>query len=260
MGTMQHVYLTAHGTYTTAEWDGETAQIGLRIPFAQTVAAPDKGAVFTPIANGDIVAASGIQAGTHGSLTKTWTARVGEIGSGVNMDAAEQIDMFEDLWTFLNTVKTYQHNIWKWTEFRMAAVQADGHYGAPASVYTLGSAITGAGTAMETPQLAMCLSLRAPILGRRGRGRVYIPGVNQTNASNGTVASATRTALTTAGKTLVDNLQNMVGWTTKLPIVAVMSAGSATAVRPSQIRMGNHFDIQRRRAGQSPETYTDLAL
>ena len=260
MPALHHVYLTAHGTYTTAEWDGENAQMGLRMPFAPVVGAPDKGTTFTPASNGDIVPDSGMTAGTHGTLTRTWTARVGLVGSQENMNAAEQIDMFEDLWTYLNTIKTYQHNIWRWTEFRMAAVLEGGKYGAPASVYTLATPLTGVGTVMESPQVAMCVSMRAPILGRRGRGRMYIPGVGGSNLSNGTIASATRTGITAATKTLIDNLQAMSGWNTYLPIVSVMSGTSTTAVRPSQVRMGNHFDIQRRRIGQTPETYTDLAL
>jgi hypothetical protein len=44
------------------------------------------------------------------------------------------------------------------------------------------------------------------------------------------------------------------------PLVIVTSAGNATAVRPSQVRVGNHIDVQRRRQAQVKETYAAAAL
>ena len=260
MVALQHVYLTAHGTYTTAEWSDETAQIGFRLPFAVGLDMPAKGSEFTPLQNGDVVQDSGQTAGTHGTLTRTWTARVGPIGSAENMNATEQIDMCEDLWTFLNAIKTYQHNMWKWTHMKIAGVAADGSYVRPAAVYTLATPITGSSSSSLIPQAAIAMSMRAPVIGRKGRGRIYLPGVAATTLTNQVLNSGTISALNTAFGTLIGNLQNMVGWNLYNPVVSVMSAGSATAHRPSEIRIGNHMDIQRRRVAQSPETYTSVAL
>ena len=260
MVALQHVYLTAHGTYTTSEWADETAQIGFRLPFGTILSMPEKGSEFTPLSNGDVVQDSGQTAGTHGTLTRTWTARVGPIGSPENMNATEQIDMCEDFWTFLNAIKAYNHNMWKWTHFKIAGVAQDGSYVRPAAVYTLSSPITGTSSTSLIPQAAIAMSLRAPVIGRKGRGRIYLPGVAATCLTNQVLNSGTISALNTALGTLVTNLQNMVGWSLYSPIVSVMSAGSATAHRPSEIRIGNHMDIQRRRVAQSPETYTSVAL
>lgn len=260
MVALQHVYLTAHGTYTTSEWAEETAQIGFRLPFATILTLPDKGTEYTPLSNGDIVQDSGQTAGTHGTLTRTWTARVGPVGSPENMNAAEQIDMCEDLWTFLNAIKALNHNMWKWTHFKIAGVAADGSYVRPAAVYTLSSALTGTSSSALIPQAAIAMSLRAPVIGRKGRGRIYLPGVSATTLSNQVINASTISTLNSAFNTLIGNLQNMTGWSIYTPLVSVMSAGSATAHRPSEIRIGNHMDIQRRRVGQSPETYTTVAL
>ena len=46
MATLQHIYVTAHGAYTTAAWAGESAQFGLRLAICEGAAEPAKGTVF----------------------------------------------------------------------------------------------------------------------------------------------------------------------------------------------------------------------
>ena len=105
------------------------------------------------------------------------------------------------------------------------------------------------------------MSLRAPIIGRRGRGRIYLPCFNKSTCDTTGVANSTRTDALRAGVvTLIGNLQNMPGWTTYQPLVAIMSAGSATAVRPVEVRTGNRLDTIRSRRAQVPEVYTATAL
>jgi len=53
----------------------------------------------------------------------------------------------------------------------------------------------------------------------------------------------------------VDNLDNRPGSPDYDSLVMVTSVGKATAVRPSQARVGNHADVQRRRQHQVQETY-----
>lgn len=263
MAELQHIYLTAHGAFLSAPWVGEYAQIGIRLPITEGADEPAKGTVFTPISNGDVVTDSGTQAGTNGTLTRTWTARLGPIASTDNADAAMQADLADDFWTFLNSTKAYLSSGFQWTHVKIAPIAADGSYAAPSAIYQFTSALagTGAGSIMP-PEVAIACSFRAPIIGRRGRGRFYLPGLSSsaTLNSDGTVTSACRTGLTTALSTLVSNLEDMPGTEDYGPTVAVLSAGSATAVRPSQVRVGSHFDAQRRRQHQVPESYTSVDL
>jgi hypothetical protein len=60
--------------------------------------------------------------------------------------------------------------------------------------------------------------------------------------------------------TLIANVEDMPGTEDYGPLVSVMSANSDTAVRPSEIRCGNHFDVQRRRQHQVAEAYAITAL
>lgn len=264
MTALQHVYVTAHGLFTDSAWSGETAQIGVRLAIAAEGAEPAKGSIFTIDAtNGDVVADSGTQAGTHGTLTRTWTARLGDTGSLENADAAWQIDLAEDFWTFLTAIKNDIAAGFRFTHVKIAPILADGKYGAPAAMYQFTTAVVGnAGAEYPLPpEVAVAVSFRAPVLGRRGRGRFYIPGlrIGAVDAS-GSVSAGVRTALSNAAATLVTNLENAPGTEIMTPVLMVTSAGSASAVRPSMIRVGSHFDVQRRRQHQVPETYTQVTL
>jgi hypothetical protein len=263
MPTLGHIYLTAHGEYITAPWAGERAQIGVRLAVAEELALPGKGTTFTPLENGDVVIDGGTQAGTNGTLTRTWSARLGPTGSLDNADAAMQADLGDDFWTFLNATKGLLSSSFRWTHVKIAPITAAGKYAAPSAVYQFTTPLTGGiASNMNPPELACAVSFRAPVIGRRGRGRFYMPALskNAIDGTNGTVASATRTGLRDAAATLVANLENLPGTEEYTTLVAVMSAGSETAVRPSEIRVGDHWDVQRRRQDQALEVYSSVAL
>jgi len=263
MADLHHIYVTAHGEYTGTPWLGEKAQIGIRLPIASEASLPEKGTTWTPIDNGEVVVDAGTQAGVNGTLTRTWAARLGPIGSPDNADAAMQADLGDDMWTFLNATKALLATPFRWTHVKIAPILAGGGYGAPSAIYQFTAPLAGTGgAAMLPPEVAIACSFRAPIIGRRGRGRFYLPGagVAGTLANDGTVIDSARTTLVGAMQTLVTNLENIPGVEDFGPLVSVLSAGSATAVRPSQVRVGTHFDAQRRRQHQVAEVYTSGAL
>lgn len=261
MTAVSHIYVTAHGEYTSATWLQEHAQMGFRLAFASAVAAPSKGDTFEPQVNGDAVTTFGTQAGTHGTLTKTWKARVGPVGSVENFDATEQIDVAEDVWTLLNAIKTYQSSGYRWTHVKIAAIDATGHTVGTAATYTFTTPLAGGVASMLPPQLAFAVSVRANILGRSGRGRVYIPALAQTVLqTDGTIGNGSRDAFAGAMVSFVNNVQNLGGWSTYLPILMVTSPGKATGVRPVEVRVGNRLDTIKSRRQQVDETYTATQL
>jgi hypothetical protein len=256
-----HTYLTAHGSFASGAWLGEGAQFGLRLVTIQSDEAPALGDIFAPVANGDVALVSGSQAGTHGTLTKTFTFRQGPVGSVNNMDPDQQIAIAEDVWTFLDAVKSYCYNAFRWTHVKQSPVDSAGHAIGYSSTYTFSSPVTGTATGVLPPQAAMAVSLRAPVVGRRGRGRFYLPAMSQASlASDGTIVGTTATNVRAAAKTFIDNLNNTAGVPLYQPLVAIMSADSATAIRPTQVRTGNRFDTIRSRREQVPETYTATDL
>lgn len=261
MPDMNHVYVTAHGSYPAGPWLGESAQIGVRLAFSPTVGAPSKGDIWTPTPGGTINADFGTQSGTNGILQRTWKARVGPVGSTENMDAGAQVDMAEDMRKFLNAVKSYQSSNFRWTHIKLSAVTADGKTPIVSSIYNLTTPIAGSGATPMPPQVAMALSTRANLVGRRGRGRIYLPALDVALlAADGTVVSGSATLLRTAFKTLIDDLQAQPGLTQHLPLVFVGSADSPTVVRPVEVRTGNRFDTIQSRRRQVAEAYTATAL
>jgi len=258
---MKHVYITAHGSYPSGSWLGEAAQIGVRVAYAPTLTAPAKGDIWTPQDNGAITPDFGTLAGANGSLARTWTARVGPPASAENCDAAAQVDMAEDMRTFLASVAPFQYNGFRWTHCKIAAVDALGKTPVVSSVYTFTAPVIGGSSSGLPPQVAMALSTRANLVGRRGRGRVYIPALSQTICStDGTIVGSSANTMRAAFKTLIDNLQNVPGWSLNIPVVFVGSSDSATVVRPVEVRTGSRLDTIQSRRRQVTEAYTTTAL
>lgn len=264
MPALQHVYLTAHGTWGAGSWANERAQIGCRLSFAAVGSEPDKGSTFTMPDNGDVATDTGTATGTHGTLTRTWKSRIGGVASPDNMDAAQQVDLAEDMWTFLNSVRSYQGGGFSWTHVKIAPILASGAYGAPSSVYQYTAALPGAAAAGNQtlpPEVALAVSFRAPVIGRTGRGRMYLPAMHVSAVNlDGTVHATASSAILASAVTLVGALENLAGIEEVTPIFTVTSAGKSTGVRPSQARIGNHFDAQRRRQQQQPEVYAATNL
>lgn len=262
MTNLRSVYVTAHGSYPSGAWVGEGAQIGVRLAFAPTATAPSKGDIWTPTEGGSIDADFGVQAGTHGSLTKTWKARVGPVGSTENMDAAAQIDMAEDVWTFLNTLKAYQTTAFNWTHVKVASVDTLGKTPREASIYTFTAPLAGTqASGALPPQVALAVSTRANLVGRRGRGRIYVPAMTTTMlAADGTVNTTNAGLIRVAFKTMLDSLQAQPGLTQHLPILFVGSNDSETVVRPVELRTGNRLDTIQSRRRQVVESYASTSL
>ena len=264
MVALQHVYVTAHGQWNTAPWTDERAQIGIRLACVSDDNVPAKGVPFTIFGgNGDIETDTGTTAGAHGILSRAWTARMGGVGSLFNMDADRQVDIAEDVWTFLNAVIGHQSNKFQWTHVKIAPLTASGAYGfTGAATYDFTTPLVGNNTSVPLPpEVALAVSMRAPISGRSGRGRMYLPGLGVPQvAANGTVLEVTRTALAASAKTFLNNLDDAPGVDEWGVIAMVTSAGKPTGVRPAQIRIGDHFDAQRRRQHQAVETYSQETL
>lgn len=258
------IYLTAHGEWKSSSAHyGETAQMGLRLTAHPGDSLPEKGSIYTPPAWAAVGPVTDSYSGTNGELTQMFSATVGTAPADEEIDGETQADLAEDFRTFLNAVKTYTSAGFNWTHFKIAPIAPDGSYAAPSSVYTLNTPLAGTGTESSQlpPECALAVSLRAPILGRRGRGRMYLPALGSGIITAGLVSGTPSGVIRAAAATLVADLQNSPGidWVNRF-VVTVTSAGAATAVRPTEIRLGNRVDVQRRRQEQIDEVYTSTAL
>ncbi len=262
---LQHLYVTAHGQWDSASpWAGEEAQIGLRIATTPVATSPGQGETFTLPVGGDIAVTSASVAGTNGLLTQAWDGLGGDATLGLDWTGARQADIGDDFHAFLTSMTTYFCTDFDWTHIKIAPISADGSAGAGASHYVFTTPVNGGASSsnMFPPDVALCLSLRAPILGRTGRGRMYFPALaTAAGMADGKPGAAQRGLMAGYVKALIDNIQNVPGGPfTFQPLVMITSAGKPTGVRPSQVRIGDHYDTQRRREMQVRENFVELAL
>ena len=257
-GQMQHLYVTAHGRWHTGVWVGESAQFGLRLTFEGSI--PARGSIYTPGTNGNASLLTGTQAGANGTLSKAWTCRIGPVGSSDDCGPDQQIDIAEDVRTFLDAIKTYTAPNFRWEQVKLCPIGVTGKAEAYSSTYTFTTPVTGTGSGQLPPQIAAAISLRAPIVGRMGRGRFYLPAISGASDTSGQITTTAASAWRAAAVTLIGNLENPPGVPEYEPVVAIMSAGASLAVRPTQVRTGNRFDTIRSRRQQVPETYTATDL
>ena len=257
---IHQLYVTAHFDYITP-WVGEQAQCGWRMGMVPVGAVPGPGSTFTPqIANFDsFIGATGSNATWNWS--QPWRAEWG----GDSWTDVQSLAVAEAVKTYFTSVAADISNLVRFKGVKIALINDDGSYAHPSAEFNMlvqpGGGVTG--TSQVPPEVSVVTTLRAPVLGRRGRGRWYLPspGVSTAQADNGTVLAAFRTRLANAGKTLVDNFYAVGSANVDFrPLVGIASSTSATMIRPSQVRVGNHYDVQRRRQHQVTETYTSVSL
>lgn len=259
-GGQHQVYITAHFDGTGA-WAGEALQCGWRMGFAPAAALPDLGAVFTPqpanITDGTM--------STGSNATWSWLdAWQAEWGADI-WHSAENLAVATAILNYWNDVKAYFSASFSLARVKTALIAPDGSYAYPSSIYSLASPLAGGGSAATScpPEVAICTTLRAPVLGRRGRGRWYSPPptLQASTSDSGKVLAGLRTILVNKGKTMMDAFNAVgTGATDYAPLIAVASATSPTMIRPTQLRVGDHFDAQRRRQHQVAEVYTSVGL
>jgi hypothetical protein len=171
-------------------------------------------------------------------------------------------DLANDVRTFMMAVRGVQHTGFRWTSVKIAPIEVGtGKYLAPATTYGLKAPIAGTSATALPPQDAIVLSLRAPVVGRRGRGRIYLPAIGVSAlTADGKIGSTARNTVGNAFRDLRDDIEDLPGTDLFQVRVAIMSANSLTAVLPTEVRVGDQFDTQRRREDQVSENYLSLPL
>ena len=253
-----HVQVTAIWD-TTGAWAGEMAQCSWRLAMVPKDMIPVKGQQFTPSVSNFSAAVAETGEDTNYRWARQWRAEWGADSWGHEMDLA----IATAVGTYMSSSQSFISPYYRLNTIKTSLIKPDGRSAYGSNVYQRKSPIAGTSTVSTPPELSVATSLRAPVLGRRGRGRWYLPGAafNATAATEGKVSSAFRDNLCTWGKALVGAFEAAGGAHVDfVPIVAIGSATSATFYRPSQIRAGDHYDVQRRRQHQVAEVYTTQSL
>ncbi len=262
-GLPDKLYVSMHFDYSASSgWAGEAAQMGLRLGIVPTIGAPDMGSLFTLPTATSVVKQAAQGSDATWNYSCKWHAVWGNDPDTTTVGLDEQADMAADCLTFWNSIKTYCNTGIRLVSVKLAVLQPDGTYSYDSSEWRLKTPVPGSQTDAAPPETSLALTIMADVIGRRGRGRMFLPGLGRgVMAANGKVSSGMATATAGYVKTLIDNLQNFPGLARDdFPLVVVCSNNDHTAIRPQTVRVGDHFDVQRRRQHQVVETMTYLPL
>ena len=115
-------------------------------------------------------------------------------------------------------------------------------------------------------QTSLVASLRTQQIGRRGRGRIYLPPLASSvmassGADAGTVAAATRAAIGAQVGNMLKALQLKGTGPNSLWAACIVTGAPYTAYSIiNQVRIGNTIDTQKRRRASIAEVYSSTAV
>lgn len=259
MAGEKHLLLTIIGGYTPGTLSAETWAVGVRLALVFGTVDP-VGALpnnWSPTANNIN------RTETNWTITGNWNVNTGTSIFNPDDYLNDQAAPAVAAWAAASPMGTAV----KIKELKLSPIGAPTGKLVPAVPYTTGTPClltwTSAnpqgtfGGGLLPPQVALVATHLTPQIGRRGRGRIYFPGlgVNGLDTSNGTSSTGPAAALA-AQQALLSGLT--------YSSVAALDAHVAPIVtgkpwqqygRISTVRVGNVFDTQRRRRRSIPETF-----
>lgn len=267
MANEKHLLLTIRGSYTNPSLSGEQFQTGVRLILDPNHVVEDMPLVGTLPNDWDPVAENISRTETDWTIEGNWRI---DMGGGVffNPDdyLNDQVAPAVNAW-WENTIH------WGGAQLQSMQLYPIGPNGTalPAPPYSQGTPCTltwtsnlpvGTGSGGVMPlQIAVVASHRTPQTGRRGRGRMFLPGISATFiGSDGQIASTQRQDCADRQSTLLESLtlENALnGWVVR-PIVTGAPWTSYAAI--TQVQVGSVPDTQRRRRNALVETVSTAAV
>lgn len=269
-----YAVLTAEAS-PAGRWAGETMQVGVRLGITMDNTPPDLNAGQVKL--GPVTVADAAVSRTHGA----WNVQQGFVGPGGNgtiSDAHQDkiADAFGQWRTALASSFTSKYNLRSVALYPFANTSRQGYtaaYGRAApSIYTpKTSTPMGSVNSMQAPEHAAVVSFSSATRGRLGRGRIYVGALAPATDGDGLVADVLVQDLGAKTVLLLDGLRFSGGLggvdisPSFFPIVWNRPGGKTaqTGDKGSPInlvRVGNHWDVQRRRQRQVPETYAKFPV
>lgn len=261
MANEKHLLLTITGGYTDADLTNEKWQVGLRLAlFAGPSgdSAPDIGTLPN---NWEPVAASISRVETSWTITGNWSIDLG-LGASFAPDdyLNDQVTAAVSAWWANST----HSNLSRVEELRLYPIGADGKavpappyaQGTPCTLTYTGSFPTGSGSAGIAPlQIAAVASHRTPQIGRKGRGRMFLPALSSTIIGTDSLISTTpRNAARDAQIAFLEALGYLDALTEWYLFPIVTGSPWTQYARISSVQVGSVPDTQRRRRNALVET------
>lgn len=267
MANEVHLLLTAIGGYTStaAQFTEETWQIGIRHALVFSGSVDPVAALPT---NVHVTAASINRDETNWTITGNWLA---DNGSTTQFHGDDYLNDVAGpaFATWMATSNCFSSRV-QLRELRLYPVGTNGK-AVPAPPYAQGSPITlhwktpvggGNSGAAVPPQLSVVASHLTQQVGRKGRGRAFLPPVTATSLNEGGLSSSVASALLNAQATLLGDLavDSGVGpWSASTRPSIIGAPWNSYAVI-NTVRVGNVIDTQRRRRRSASETFVSSAV
>lgn len=169
---------------------------------------------------------------------------------------AHQEALAQEALVFWNAIKGKATNESRLIEIRIGAFDRNNKMINGNNVFALKVPVAGtvSGTSGMPPQIAVVASLQTGARGPGGRGRMFLP-VNGCTPTETILQPADQTLLLNAVLALTRSM-NQSGSAT----AAVVNKNAQTYSSIRAVRVGSHFDTQRRRANKTPEQYQSASV
>lgn len=257
MANEKHLLLSIRGDYRLPALDGEQWQCGIRL--ALVFGSIDSEGTLPN--NWTVAAASESTPDADYVLTKNWTANgpaADDFDPGSYL--VDTVDPAVRAWLGQATISTTVGL----TAVVLYPIGPDGKVIERRSARLDYSADIsgGGGGSMTPPEVSIGVSWQTPVLGPKGRGRIYMPPAPAASFdTTGFVSSASRDAALAANVALLEGLSigpGGLGAPSVRPIVTGAAAPAwSTYGVIENVRVGSVADAQRRRRNQLTEVYTE---
>lgn len=263
MAGEKHLLLTLNGGYTTTALLLEEFQIQVRLALFAGPSGDSAPDIGTLPSNWEPVATSVSRTEASWTIDGNWAIDLGG-GSTFNADDWLNDQVAPAVTTWFN--QTTHNNGARILEARVYPIGSDGK-AIPAPPYAVGSPMrlnwtgsypAGAGASGIQPlQNALVVSHRTPQVGRRGRGRMFLPALSSTIiGTDGLVGTTPRNLAASKQVTFLESISYLDALTEWFLIPIVTGAPWTQYSRITGVQVGNVPDTQRRRRNALVETYS----
>nr|CRY96598.1 hypothetical protein [uncultured prokaryote] len=267
MAGEKHLYVVAQGTYTDSSLVTEQWQVGLRF-YAAPGGAPDP--VGTLSSAWDVVADSVSRTESLWRIDGNWRVEGGINDLNVDDWLNDQLAPAFTTWMAQAAIS----NVCRLDTLKVYPVGAPTGVVIPAPPYASGSPMTltwtssspvgGGGATLMPLQVSIVQSHRTAQIGRRGRGRMYLPpspigAMSTAGSAASQVASSYISGSKAAQVALLEACQISTASEGFGCYPAIIGSPWSAYGLISQVQVGNYADSQRRRRGNLTETYSSTA-
>jgi hypothetical protein len=245
-----HLYATVQGSYVSALLAGETWQFGVRFCTRPGLTAPPALGSFVPFG---VVAHNTSRVESDWTINGNWTTEMGasdlDVGDWLNDQVAPAA-------VTMLTSSNFSSQV------RLDAIKAypirtpDGHAqpaipyatGSPMALEFTGTHPVGAGSGALPPQVSAVASLRTSQVGRRGRGRCFLPALPVGYLASGTLDGSAASGIATAFATFLGSCALNGTGPGGVWVQPVVTGGTYTDYSVVDlVRVSTILDTQRRR-------------